>query len=117
VADNPARTVETADGRSLEVVALGPGDGDVLLFHHGTPGAALAFRPLADAAAEHGLRTVLYSRPGYGRSTPSPGRRVADVAADVRTVLDAVGAERFVTLGWSGGGPHALACGALLRDR
>ena len=115
--DNGSHTTHTADGRALEVILAGPRDGDVLLFHHGTPGAAVVFQPLVVAAAAYGLRTVLYSRPGYGRSTSHSGRRVADAAADSRAVLDAVGADRFVTLGWSGGGPHALACATLVSDR
>ena len=69
------------------------------------------------AAADRGLRAVMYARPGYGASTPQPGRRVADAAADVTAVLDALGAGDFVTAGWSGGGPHALACAALLPGR
>jgi pimeloyl-ACP methyl ester carboxylesterase len=67
---------------------------------------------MADAAAERGLRTVMCARPGYGRSDPRPGRRVADEVDDVAVVLDQMGDEQFVTLGWSGGGPHALACAA-----
>jgi pimeloyl-ACP methyl ester carboxylesterase len=42
---------------------------------------------------------------------------VADAAADTVEILDALGAGAFFTLGWSGGGPHALACAALLPDR
>jgi pimeloyl-ACP methyl ester carboxylesterase len=59
----------------------------------------------------------MYGRPGYGGSTPSPGRRVVDAAGDVAAVLDGLGADRFVTIGWSGGGPHALACAARLPGR
>ena len=88
-----------------------------LVFHWGTPGAAVWFGPLATAATRARLRLVMYSRPGYAGSTPRPGRSVADAAADVAAVLDALGADTFVTLGWSGGGPHALACAALLPDR
>jgi pimeloyl-ACP methyl ester carboxylesterase len=72
---------------------------------------------MAAAAAARGLRTVMYARPGYGGSTGQPGRRIADAAADVRAVLDGLGAREFVTVGWSGGGPHALACAALLPGR
>ena len=64
-----------------------------------------------------GIRTVLYARPGYGHSTPQPGRTVADAAGDTAAILDALGAGKFVNLGWSGGGPYALACDALLADR
>ncbi len=98
-------------------MVAGPEYGTPLLFHYGTPGAPLPYPPTVDTAARHGLRTVLYARPGYGASTPQPGRAVADAAADTTTILDALGAGTFVTLGWSGGGPHALACAALLPDR
>jgi pimeloyl-ACP methyl ester carboxylesterase len=77
----------------------------------------MVLEPLAAAAARHGLRFVAYSRPGYRGSSPQPGRRVADAAADVAELLDALGSDEFVTLGWSGGGPHALACAALLPQR
>jgi pimeloyl-ACP methyl ester carboxylesterase len=60
---------------------------------------------------------VAISRPGYGLSDRLEGRRVASVAEDVEDVLDALGIIEFVSLGWSGGGPHALACGALLPER
>jgi pimeloyl-ACP methyl ester carboxylesterase len=89
----------------------------VLLFHNGTPGGLVASPDMAVAAAERGLRTVMYVRPGYGGSTARPGRRIADAAADAATVLDGLGARQFVTVGWSGGGPHALACAALLPGR
>jgi pimeloyl-ACP methyl ester carboxylesterase len=110
-------TVPAAGGRELEVLVAGPPDGLPLVFHNGTPGGLVAFGPMTAAAAGRGLRTVMYARPGYGTSTPQPGRRVADAAGDVTAVLDALGAERFVTAGWSGGGPHALATAALLPDR
>jgi pimeloyl-ACP methyl ester carboxylesterase len=63
------------------------------------------------------MRLIMPARPGYGSSTPQPGRLVADVAGDVAAVLDALGHDAFITVGWSGGGPHALACSALLRGR
>jgi len=106
-----------ADGRTLEYLVAGPEDGTPLVFHHGTPFAAIVFDPLVEAAARHGLRTVVYSRPGYAGSSPQPGRTVASAAEDTAALLDELGAERFVTVGWSGGGPHALACAALLPGR
>jgi pimeloyl-ACP methyl ester carboxylesterase len=111
------RVLATADGRQLEVLSTGPEDGLVLLFHNGTPGGLVAFPDMAVAAAGRGLRTVMYARPGYGDSTARPGRRIVDAAADVAAVLDGLGAREFVTVGWSGGGPHALACAALLPGR
>jgi pimeloyl-ACP methyl ester carboxylesterase len=109
-------TIETEGGRTLEVLLSGPDDGTVLVFHTGSPGGLVPLPPGLDPAAM-GIRTVLYARPGYGRSTPHPGRTVADAAQDVATVLDALGVEKFLNIGWSGGGPHALACDAGLPDR
>jgi pimeloyl-ACP methyl ester carboxylesterase len=113
----PLFYVDLPDGRKLEVRTAGPEDGEILLFHHGAPGAGLPFTPMVEAAAAKGLRTVMYSRPGYGTSTPKPGRKVIDAAADAARVMEAVGAATFRTIGWSGGGPHALACAAALPDR
>jgi pimeloyl-ACP methyl ester carboxylesterase len=106
-----------ADGRDLDVFESGPPDGRTLVYHHGTPGSSVPFRAMVAAAHRLGLRLVTASRPGYGDSTRHPGRSVADVAADTAAVLDAVGAERCLVAGWSGGGPHALACAARLADR
>jgi pimeloyl-ACP methyl ester carboxylesterase len=109
--------VATPDGRRLDVLVTGAPDGDVVLAHHGTPGSARVLAVQSRAAAERGLRLVAYSRPGYGGSERSPGRTIASCAADAAAVLDAVGAGTCLVTGWSGGGPHALACAALLPDR
>ena len=103
--------------RSLEVVRHGPPDGRVLVFHVGTPNAPDEFPLLTDALDERGWQLVAYARPGYAGSARREGRSVADAAGDVATVLDHLGLDRCVTIGWSGGGPHALACAALLPDR
>lgn len=93
----------------------------MLLYHHGQPGSSRPYAVLARLCADRGLRLVTYSRPGYGSSTRrADGERswqVADDVADAVTVLDALGAAAFVTLGWSGGGPRAIACAALLPER
>jgi len=105
------------DGRELEVLTDGPTDGLPLIFHYGTPCAAVLFRPLVVEATKRRLRTIVYSRPGYARSTPKPGRSVADAVVDVQAILGELDLEEFVTIGWSGGGPHALVCAANLPDR
>jgi pimeloyl-ACP methyl ester carboxylesterase len=105
------------DGRDIDVLTTGPEDGFPLVVHGGTPSGLVVNSRVAEAAAERGLRYVETARPGYEGSTPRPGRRVADVAADVATVLDALGAGQFVSIGMSGGGPHTLACAALLPGR
>lgn len=112
-----AVSVSVADGRVLEVVMAGPPDGTPLFSHHGTPGAAEMLDPLVAVGAERGLRHITYSRPGYGASTRQPGRTVASCAVDVAAVADALGYERFYSVGSSGGAPHSIACAALLPDR
>jgi pimeloyl-ACP methyl ester carboxylesterase len=109
--------VPLADGRTLEVLITGSDAALPLVAHGGTPGGPVPYPQLAEAAAAAGLRTLQPGRPGYGRSTPHPGRTVGDAAADVAQVLDHLGLQQFVTIGASGGGPHALACAALLPDR
>lgn len=111
------RQVEVGDGRVLDVVTGGQAGGLPVVFHNGSPSAALLFPPLTRAAEQHGLSLVTWSRPGYARSTARPGRSIADVVPDVTAVLDAIAADSFVALGWSGGGSCALACAALLPGR
>jgi pimeloyl-ACP methyl ester carboxylesterase len=117
MAGNGTRDVTAPDGRTLRVVEAGAADGPTLLVHHGTPSAGSFYRPEVESAERLGARLVAYDRPGYGCSTPSPGRSVADAAGDVAAILDDLGVERFATYGISGGGPHALACAALLPER
>jgi pimeloyl-ACP methyl ester carboxylesterase len=116
-----ALSVPTPDGRTLEVLLDGPDDGIPLVVHHGTPTGAVPDASMAAAASGQGIRTISYSRPGYGDSTPrvngATTATVADDAADVATILDHLGIDEFVTLGWSGGGPRSLACAALLAPR
>ena len=113
----PTFETRTPDGRTLDVYVDGPEDAVPLMFHNGTPSTGLLYAPFVEAASQRGLRMVSFSRAGYGSSTRNPGRSVADVVRDVTAVLDQLGAPRFYTLGWSGGGPHALACAVLMRER
>lgn len=109
--------VATPDGRVLQVLTFGPDAGTPLVYHSGTPGAAVQMPLLERAAESAGARVITWCRPGYAGSTEQPGRTVSDVAADAVAVLDALHVTDFVTLGWSGGGPHAFACAALLPER
>ncbi len=109
--------VRTRDGRALAATVAGPDNAMPLVFHHGTPASGLDHERFTKAVTDRGLRMVMYSRPGYASSTTRHGRTVADCADDVSSILDAIDADRFVTIGWSGGGPHALACSALLEER
>jgi pimeloyl-ACP methyl ester carboxylesterase len=113
-----AREVWTPDGRRLAVWVDGEGD-DFVLFHSGTPedGALDMHRSRIEAAAERGLTCIGYSRPGYPYSDRHPGRRIVDCADDVLAIVDALAVDSFFTVGWSGGGPYALACAARLGNR
>ena len=103
------QTVRAPGGRVLDVLTSGPEDGLPLVFHTGTTVGLAGLGPMAEAVSARGLHAVLYARPGYGNSTPQPGRMVADAAADVAAILDRLGADEFVTAGWSGGGQRQRA--------
>ena len=110
------RTVQTPDGRVLTVEEAGDPNGRPVLVHEGTPNSRHLYPPAAIDAAVRGLRLISYDRPGYGGSTAQPGRSVADCAADVRAICAELGIGRLALWGISGGGPHVLACAALLPD-
>lgn len=109
--------IDPGGGRVLLVEEGGDPDGVPVLVHHGTPGCGGLYRLHVEDAAAKGIRLVGFDRAGYGGSTRNPGRSVADVAGDVVAIADALGIDRLATWGISGGGPHALACAALLPER
>jgi pimeloyl-ACP methyl ester carboxylesterase len=112
--------VKLGDGRTLHVYDTGGDDADgrlAVFWHHGTPNIGSPPEPLFAAADRLGIRWVSYDRPGYGGSTPRPDRDVASAADDASAVADALGIDQFAVMGHSGGGSHALACGALLPER
>jgi pimeloyl-ACP methyl ester carboxylesterase len=108
-----SRVIDLPDGRALAVTEAGDPAGAPVVFHHGTPSAGLLYARWARDAREHGVRLIGFDRAGYGGSDRRAGRTVADVAADVDALAQALGCERYGTWGVSGGGPHALACAAL----
>jgi pimeloyl-ACP methyl ester carboxylesterase len=112
-----SRTITMGDGRAVGFVDYGPADGTPILWCHGGPGSRLEPAQGAAAAAQHGLRLIGIDRPGYGLSTPWPGRSIADWVPDGLAVADALGIDRFVTVGVSTGGAYALALAAMAPDR
>jgi pimeloyl-ACP methyl ester carboxylesterase len=99
-------------GRDVGYTDYGPRDGAPVLWCHGGPGSRLEPAAMAPAAADAGFRLIGIDRPGYGRSTPRPGRSIADWVADGLSVADALDVERFVTVGCSTGGAYSLALAA-----
>jgi pimeloyl-ACP methyl ester carboxylesterase len=104
------------DGRWLGYCELGDPDGRPVLFFHGF-GTTRVICPPDETARRLGVRLIALDRPGIGLSTPRPGRRLLDWPDDVRQAADQLGLERFAIVGWSGGGPFALACGTRMADR
>lgn len=96
---------------------VGDPAGHPVVYCHGTPTSRLDALGLDGAARRAGVRLIAPDRPGIGLSGPRPPWRVGDWPADAAALADALEVERFATLGWSGGGPYALACAWALRDR
>ena len=114
---DPLRTVETDDGHTVAFAVWGDPNGFPVMSIHGTPGCRLNRWPHDELYEELGVCVVTHDRAGYGRTTRRHGRRVVDAIADLVTVADALGFDRFGVTGGSGGGPHALACAALHPER
>ena len=109
--------VRAKDGRQLAVRVRGNLSGHPVFSLHGTPGSREGPHPKGGQLHGMGVRLISYDRPGYGMSDRKMSRLVADAADDVQVIADHLGIERFGVIGRSGGGPHALACAALLPDR
>ena len=109
--------ITLADGRTLDFFVSGDDGAPLVVDLPGTPEGHRLLPSLEEAAAATGVRIASLARPGYADSTRLPGRTVADVVPDVLAMADVLGVQQFAVMGTSGGGPHALACGALAGDR
>jgi pimeloyl-ACP methyl ester carboxylesterase len=111
------RLLELGDRRWVACVECGDPLGRPVFAFHGLPGSRLQQHPDADLAAARGARVIHVDRPGFGLSTPAPGRTFAAAARDIAAIADRLGIDRFAVAGVSGGGPFAAACAALLNER
>ncbi len=104
-------------GRRLAVFELGAATGPAVIAFHGTPAGRLSLELMHAPAVKENVRLLCPDRPGVGRSDPAPDRTVLSWADDVAALADALEIDRFGVLGWSCGGPYALACAQRLPDR
>ncbi|HUY56632.1 MAG TPA: alpha/beta fold hydrolase [Candidatus Micrarchaeaceae archaeon] len=110
------RTIQTPDGRDLCLELGGDEDGFPVFVNGGTPNSRHMYEPWLADASRRGIRLISYDRPGYGGSSATAGRSVADGAVDVLAITKALGIERLAMWGYSGGGPFTLGCAALLPE-
>jgi pimeloyl-ACP methyl ester carboxylesterase len=100
------------------VAEWGDPNGKPVITFHGTPGSRIGYWTDEPGIwGRFGLRRLSFDRPGYGDSTRFPGRSVSDVVPDIVALADHFGLRRFAISGGSGGGPHVLACAALIPER
>jgi pimeloyl-ACP methyl ester carboxylesterase len=109
--------ITLSDGRVLAFSEIGDASGSIIFYFHGAPTSRLSLVPWEMEFANRGLRVVSPDRPGYGGSSPQPGRTMSDWPTDVARLADTLGIDRFIVAGYSSGGPYAVACAVLLPNR
>ena len=115
--DGETSTHRLPDGRVLAFREFGDPDGDPIFHAHGVPSSRLEGALLDDAARRHGFRVISTDRPGIGRSTYLPDRRLLDYPRDISSLADALGLARFGVMGASGGGAHTAVCAYAIPER
>ncbi len=115
--DRSSRVFHLPDGRAIGFAEYGDPDGLPAMALHGTPGSRYMFALTDEGARARGLRIIAPERPGYGLSEAHHFDTLAETAHDVKALADALGLDRFAMIGVSGGGPHAIAAAALLKER
>lgn len=116
-ADDGVRSVQVAKGRRMAYAEYGDPEGQPVIILHGTPGSRTLFASSHDVARKMGFRIIAPDRAGYGRSDSHYHRTLAATAHDVQDLANALRINRFYLLGYSGGGPHAIAAALLMKDR
>jgi len=108
-----SNALKLSDGRSIEYIDNGVSSKSALILHHGTPTSMTVWSTWLAAAAEKGTRAIAFTRPGYAGSDRKVDRTVIDANDDLEEILNQLEIDNFVSVGWSGGGPYALASGLL----
>lgn len=110
-------TIQMPDGRTLGYADFGEAGATPVIWCHGGPGSRLEPKFVVPDATDRGLRIIGIDRPGYGLSTPRPGRSIEACVPDIMAVADALGLDQFYVVGVSTGGAYALAAAALTPTR
>jgi pimeloyl-ACP methyl ester carboxylesterase len=113
----PVPHTVTGAGRAVGVYEYGDPTGKPVMGFHGVPACGAGFAWADAPARDRGLRLIAPDRPGVGLSDLTGASRVADYPAPVAALADTLGVDRFAVWGYSGGGPYAVACAALLPAR
>lgn len=111
------KIISLPDGRRLAFAEYGDPQGQPVFFFHGFPGSRYDGAYTGQAAAGMGIRLIAPDRPGMGYSDFKPERKLLDWPDDVCYLADSLHLETFGVLGYSGGGPHALACAYRIPER
>ncbi len=101
----------------VAVYAYGVPQGQPVPTFHGTPACGAGFAWPDEPARARVLRVLAPDRPGTGRSTAHSGWGVHDYPRMIVALAGARGLERFGVWRYSGGGPYAVACAAMLGER
>jgi pimeloyl-ACP methyl ester carboxylesterase len=110
-------TVQLHDGRALGYAEYGDPLGTPVIFMHGFPDSHITRNPDDTLTASLGVRLIIPDRPGIGLSDFKPASSLLERVDDVVELADTLGLSRFAVLGWSAGGPYALACAYKIPDR
>lgn len=112
------QTISLQDGRSLGFAEYGDSNSPkTVIYFNGSGGSRLEYPTDTLVLSELGLRFIATDRPGHGLSSPQPERKLLDWATDINQLADRLGVKHFYVMGWSAGGPHALACAYELSER
>ena len=117
VVDRTACVLRLEKGRRIGFAEYGAPEGLPVIVLHGTPGSRMLFESTDAVARKMGFRIVAPDRAGYGLSDPHHHASLKDTAYDIQALANGLGINRFFLVGFSGGGPHALAAALLMRDR
>lgn len=109
--------IRLGNGREVAYTDIGCHGSPCIFFFHGAPMSRLHLAYVEPKCVAERVRVVSPDRPGYGGSSPQPGRSMLDWPSDVAALADALQIDRFLVAGHSTGGPYAVACAALLPER